>query len=886
MESGDAAFAEAGSSGATTATVETDHGETLPYRVRSLVAAYRRYGHLAARLDPLGLVEPVGNPELEPAFHHLSDADLAKPVRGVRLAGLPEGATAGAILDHLRIVYSGSIGAEVMHIDDTVRRQFILDRLEGQTNRFTQNRDEQVHILRRLADAEILEQFLHTKYVGAKRFSLEGGQTLIPLLDYLFQFAGDRGVSQGVIGMAHRGRLNVLSNLLGKQPRQLFAEFEDIQAETVMGSGDVKYHMGYSTEFKNRQGHSIHLSLAFNPSHLEAVNPVVVGRVRAKQQRLGDEKRQRVLGVLVHGDAAFAGQGLVTETLALSGLPAYQTGGTFHVIVNNQIGFTTDPSDSRSTRYCTDVAKLLPTPILHVNGHDPEAVVHAVELLLDYQREFGCDVVLDMVCYRRYGHNESDEPGFTQPLMYQRIEKLSSVRSLYAQSLAERGVLPIQEADAMVARKQAELELELAAAKSASERPTVNAGDGVWRGYRGGPDHTVPDGDTKLSPQRLSQLAERLSTVPKGFVPHPKIDRLLQLRAAMGRGEQALDWGMAEQLAFGSLLLEGTLVRLTGQDSRRGTFSQRHAVLTSFKTGERFTPLCHLTEDPSQQGSFQVYDSLLSEAAVLGLEYGFSLDYPDALVMWEAQFGDFVNGAQVILDQFISSAEDKWRRLSGLTLLLPHGYEGQGPEHSSARFERFLQLCAEDNLQVVYPTSPAQYFHLLRRQVKRPWRKPLVVMSPKSLLRHPAATSSLQELSDGHFQCVIGDSKVELSAVRRVMLCAGKIYYDLVDERKRRGDTRTAVCRIEQLYPFRTAELTTVLSRFPSAREYVWVQEEPANMGAQSFVAPRLAGLLSDAVKLRFASRVESASPATGSYKAHVLEHKKLMEESFATPIP
>lgn len=886
LQSGEVATDESASTTPTGSTATATPGETLPYRVLSLIAAYRRYGHLAARLDPLDLTEPEGNPELDPSFHQLTVADLDKPVRGIRVAGVPDGSTVGTIIAHLRTVYSGSIGAEIMHIDDTTRRQFILDRLEGRKNRFAHSRDEQIHILRRLADAEILEQFLHTKYVGAKRFSLEGGQTLIPLLDYLFQLAGDRGVSQGLIGMAHRGRLNVLSNLLGKQPRQLFAEFEDIQAETVMGSGDVKYHMGYSTEFTTRGGHTLHLSLAFNPSHLEAVNPVVVGRVRAKQQRLGDVERRQVLGVLVHGDAAFAGQGLVTETLALSGLPAYETGGTFHVIVNNQIGFTTDPSDSRSTRYCTDVAKLLPTPILHVNGHDPEAVVHAVELLLDYQREFGCDVVLDLVCYRRYGHNESDEPGFTQPLMYQRIEKLASVRALYAKSLAERGVLPQSEADAMVARKQAELELELAAAKSASERPTVNAGDGVWRGYQGGPDHTVEDTETKISRSDLARIAERLSTVPKDFTPHPKIERLLHLRAAMGRGEQALDWGMAEQLAFGSLLLEGVMVRLTGQDSRRGTFSQRHAVLTSYRTGERFTPLCHLTDDPSQQGVFQVYDSLLSEAAVLGLEYGFSLDYPDALVMWEAQFGDFVNGAQVILDQFISSAEDKWRRLSGLTMLLPHGYEGQGPEHSSARFERFLQLCAEDNLQVVYPTSPAQYFHLLRRQVKRPWRKPLVVMSPKSLLRHPAATSTLSELSEGRFQCVIGDSKVTGSQVHRVMLCAGKIYYDLVDERKRRADAETALCRIEQLYPFRAGELSSLLAQFPAAREVVWVQEEPANMGAQSFIAPRLSALLPSGVTLRFASRVESASPATGSYKAHVLEHKKLMEEAFATPIP
>lgn len=856
--------------------------ELLTHRMKALVGAFRRYGHLCADLDPLGLFKPVPNDELLATTHGLADAVLELPVFGLQVGGVPDGATVQQALAHLRAVYTGSIGAEIMHVDDEQRRNFVLAAMEGRRNRFSHDRNEQLHILNRLADSEILEQFLHTKYVGAKRFSLEGGQTLIPLLDLLFDRAGELGVTQAVMGMAHRGRLNVLVNVLGKKPRMLFAEFEDIQAETVMGSGDVKYHMGYSTEFHTRSGKTLHLSLSFNPSHLEAVNPVVIGRVRAKQQRLHDADRKQTLGVLIHGDAAFIGQGLVMETLNLSGLAAYETGGTFHVVCNNQIGFTTDPSDSRSTRYCTDVAKLLDAPILHVNAHDPEAVMFAVELLLDYQRTFGADVFLDLVCYRRYGHNESDEPGFTQPLMYERIESLPSLRSLYADSLVKRGVLSATDAQHMVKEKQESLEQELLAAKHAVERPRVDAGDGVWRGYLGGPDDQVADVDTQVSPAVLDRLFAVLTRVPAGFSPHAKIERLLHLRATMGRGAQPLDWGMAELLAVGSLLLEGTLVRLTGQDCRRGTFSHRHAVWTDCKNGQRYSPLAHLRGDGPAPGDFQVYDSSLSEAAVLGFEYGFSLDYPDALVMWEAQFGDFVNGAQVILDQFVSSAEDKWRRLSGLTLLLPHGYEGQGPEHSSARFERFLQLCAEDNLQVVYPTTPAQYFHLLRRQVKRSWRKPLVVLSPKSLLRLPAATSTLADLSTGRFARVIADQTVSAQHVTRVMFCTGKVYYDLQAERKNRGAHTTAICRLEQLYPFRASELTQALLRYSQAKHFVWVQEEPANMGAQWFVAPRLSALLPSGATLRFVSRVESASPATGSYKAHLLEHRKLMQDAFS----
>jgi len=855
----------------------------LAYAVRGLVEAYRCHGHLSVQLDPLGLTQPVGHPELLPESHGLSNADLERVVP----AGLWLGSRAGeqltvhALHERLQQSYGGLLGVELSHITDPARRRFLQERIERLENPFTDSRPAQLRILDRLIEAEVLEQFLHTKYVGAKRFSLEGGKALIPLLDFLVEFAGDAGVEEIVLGMAHRGRLNVLANLMGKSPRQIFAEFDDLDPLSVMGSSDVKYHMGYSTDVRSQSGHKLHLSLAFNPSHLEAVDPVVVGRVRAKQRRHGDVGRQRVIGVLIHGDAAFAGQGLVAETLNLSGLEGYRTGGTIHVIINNQIGFTTNPTDSRSTHYCTDIAKMLEVPIFHVNGAYPEQVVYAAQLAMAYRQAFQTDVIIDMVCFRRYGHNESDEPGFTQPLMYQKIERQPSERQLYSSSLVARGVIAENDVRELIARKNAALEEELRLARNQGERPRVEWMTGVWAGYKGGPDTGVSDVDTAVPIERLHEIARRITTLPPHFTPHPKIERLLQQRAAMGRGDASLDWGMGEHLAFGSLLLDKVLVRVSGQDSRRGTFSHRHAALYDRQNGARYVPLSHLREDPEQQGVFAVVDSALSEAGVLGFEYGYSLDYPDGLVIWEAQFGDFVNGAQVILDQFVSSAEDKWRRLSGLVMLLPHGYEGQGPEHSSARFERFLQLCAEDNMQVVYPTTPSQYFHLLRRQVLRPWRKPLVVMSPKSLLRHPAATSTLAELSSGRFHCILGDDSLPAADVKRAMLSTGKVYYDLLEARGKRGDKNTALLRIEQLYPLRIAELKAALDRYPNLSEIVWVQEEPANMGALNFIVPRLQPL---ARRLRFraVSRVESASPATGSHKAHVLEQQALMNDAFA----
>ena len=678
---------------------------------------------------------------------------------------------------------------------------------------------------------------------------------------------------------------NYLYRVWGTSPSNIFAEFEDIDPESVLGGGDVKYHMGYSNDRVTRSGDKIHMTLAFNPSHLEAVDPVVVGRVRAKQRRKDDLAREKVMGVLIHGDAAFAGQGLVTETLNLSGLKGYRTGGTLHVIVNNQIGFTTNPSDSRSTPYCTDVAKMIQVPIFHVNGDDPEAVAHVVELAMAYHQQFRCDVVIDLMCYRKYGHNETDEPGFTQPLLYKAIAERPSVRELYQRRLISRGVLTADEAQAILSRRNEELERHLEAARRTVSRPMTDAMKGVWRGFLGGQERDAPDPETGVPLEILRDLAERITTVPAGFTPHKNIAKLLETRAAMGRGERPLDWGMAEHLAFGTLLREGTLVRVSGQDSRRGTFSHRHAVLIDYNTGAEYTPLATVPvvgqEQPAQR-LFRIYDSMLSEAAVLGFEYGYSLDYPDGLIIWEAQFGDFVNGAQVLIDQFVSSAEDKWDRLSGLTMLLPHGYEGQGPEHSSARYERFLQLCAEDNMQVVYLTTPAQIFHLLRRQVRRPLRKPLIVMSPKSLLRLPAAGSTLEELSRGRFQAILGDEKAKAEAVERVFLCTGKIFYELAEERTKRNDATTAILRIEQLFPLRIEELKAQLSRYKGVREVCFVQEEPANMGALSFLRPRLEGMCRELnLSLRLVSRPESASPATGSHKAHVIEQRALYEEAF-----
>jgi 2-oxoglutarate dehydrogenase E1 component len=842
-------------------------------RIYGLVNAYRVRGHLEAHLDPLDHLPHKEHPDLDYRTYGFTDEDLDRLMPAGGLHGIEE-ASLREILRRLRATYSGSIGVEMMHITSNKRRTWLQQRLEPSLNVPSLDRDSRLYILDRITAAEQFESFVHTKYVGTKRFSLEGAESLIPLLELVIERAGLQGVEEVVLGMAHRGRLNVLANVMGKEPADTFAEFEDIDPESMFGGGDVKYHLGFSSDRKTRVGDTLHLSLAFNPSHLEAVDPVVVGRVRAKQRRRRDKRHERVLGVLVHGDAAFAGQGLVAETLNLSDIHGYRSGGTVHVIVNNQIGFTTLPEASRSTYYCTDVAKMIQVPIFHVNGEDPDAVAQVVRVAMEYRKTFSCDVIIDMFCYRKYGHNEADEPAFTQPRLYQKIEHRPTVRQVYAQRLIEEGVIDKGEADAMVARHHRFLETEFARKR---ERPTVSALRGIWAGYRGSADASVPEIDTGVPRAMLEQVTQRITNLPEGFTAHAKIQRLLQARRQMGMGEQPVDWAMGEALAFGSLVLDGRLVRVSGQDSRRGTFSQRHAVIVDQKTEAEYVPLSHIRDE---QAFFRIYDSPLSEAAVLGFEFGYSLDYPDGLVIWEAQFGDFVNGAQVIIDQFITSSEDKWKRLSGLTMLLPHGFEGQGPEHSSARFERFLEACAEDNIQVCYPTTPAQYFHMLRRQSLRRWKKPLIVMTPKSLLRLPAARSPLEQLTHGRFQRVLDDPTPPPEA-HRVLLCTGKVFYDLDEERRRRKDQETAILRLEQLYPLSDGELARALDMYANAEELVWVQEEPANMGAHRFIFVRLLQAAAHR-SVRAVTRAESASPATGSSKAHALEQEELVRRAFA----
>jgi len=842
-----------------------------------LVNAYRVRGHLEADLDPLDLLERPPHPELEPGTYGVTAGamDEAGPTGG--LYGVDR-ASPREVLAHLRSSYSGSIGLEFMHISTPAKKAWLAERMETRHARINIDDDTRIAMLDKLISSESFEQFIHRKYPGTKRFSLEGSESAIPLLDVVLDCAGSLGATEAVIGMAHRGRLTVLRDIMAKPARDVFIEFDDIEPEANLGGGDVKYHLGYSCNRVDRKGHRLHLSLAFNPSHLEAVNPVVCGRVRAKQRRYHDREHSRVVGILIHGDAAFAGQGFVPETLNLSNLHGYKTGGTVHIIINNQIGFTASPQESRSTPYCTDVAKMIQCPIFHVNGEDLDAVAQVCHMAMEYRTQFQSDVVIDMFCYRKYGHNEMDEPAFTQPLMYQRIKHKQPIATLYAERLIADGVVTADDVQAIRERAKVSLNQELEQARASDRRPVIDALGGVWEGYSGGADTAVRDVDTSVTVERLQHLADLMTAVPEGFEVHRKIGRLHEQRREMGRGERPIDWGMAEMLAFGSVLSEGTNVRVSGQDSSRGTFSHRHAVVTDQTSGAEHTPLANMSRE---QGEFCIYDSPLSEAGVLGFEFGYSLDYPDALVIWEAQFGDFVNGAQVHLDVFVCSAEDKWDRLSGLVLLLPHGFEGQGPEHSSARLERFLENCAEDNWQIVQPTTPAQFFHLMRRQVLRRIRKPLVVMAPKSLLRLPAATSSLDEFANGTFERVAPDpTPPPVEKVTRVMLCSGKVYYHLADERGRREDAHTAILRLEQLYPWREDAIRAAVDAYPAAKELVWVQDEPKNMGPWQFVEPRLAQLFSDH-SLRATTREESASPATGSHKAHAIEQEWLLEAAF-----
>jgi len=845
-------------------------------RVDRLIRAYLVRGHMAARIDPLEQARPVP-PELDPAFHGFTGADLDRRFSTHGIAGA-DVLTLREILDRLRAAYCQSIGVQFMHIHDRERRGWLRERMEGTQNPIRLSRDEQLRIFTRLTDAVILEEFIQQKYPGAKSFSLEGAESLIPLLDLAIETAGEQGVDEIVLAMAHRGRLNVLANIVGKRPREIFREFEDRPDPLREGRGDVKYHLGHSTDWVCASGRAIHLSLCFNPSHLEFVNPVALGRIRAKQDRAGDAERVRGMALLIHGDASFAAEGVIQESLNLSELEGYRTGGTLHVIVNNQIGFTTPPQEARSFPYAADAAKMLQVPIFHVNGEDPEAVAHVVRLTMDFRRAFQSDVIIDMYCFRRRGHNEGDEPAFTQPLMYQVIEARKPVRESYVEHLLRLGGIDRDEADRITVERRAELERDLTDARSEHYVPLRERPAGIWSGYHGGTGGDAEDVDTGVAGARLAALGEALTALPDGLLPHPKIVQGLARRREMVRGARPIDWSTAEALAFATLAVEGHRVRLSGQDTVRGTFSQRHAALHDGRDGRPYVPLQHVAGD---QAPVEIYNSPLSEAGVLGFEYGYSLDAPDGLVAWEAQFGDFVNAAQVIVDQFIVSAEEKWRRLSGLVLLLPHGFEGQGPEHSSARPERFLELAVNDNIQIVNPTTPAQYFHVLRRQVLCRWRKPLVLLTPKSLLRSPRAVSSLADLEQGRFARILPDRETPPDRVRRILLCSGKVFYDLYAERGDLGRDDVAILRLEQLYPLRDDQLRETLAPYRQGTLVVWVQEEPANMGAWRYLLARFGDTLGDTMPFSGVCRPPSASPATGWGAYHKLEQTKLLKAAF-----
>jgi len=849
----------------------------LQDRADQMVRAYRVRGHLFARIDPLGL-PPKGNvSDLEPGYFGLAESDLDRTVSGITIQG-PNSLTLRQVLERMHSTYCRSVGVQYMHIDSPEVRAWLAARMEGTENRINLTREQQLGILTRLTDAVLFEEFIQKKYLGAKSFSLEGSESLIPLLDLAIEKAGEQGISEIVLGMAHRGRLNVLSNIMGKNPRDIFAEFEDADPLFQLGRGDVKYHLGYSSDWTTAHGQKIHLSLCFNPSHLEFVNPVALGRLRAKQDRAGDEAREKGLALLIHGDAAFAGEGIIQEILNMSELKGYRVGGTLHIILNNQIGFTTSPHEGRSTTYATDVAKMLQIPIFHVNGEDPEAVAAVVNLAMDFRLKFRRDVVIDMYGYRRRGHNEGDEPAFTQPLLYHTIERRKSVREGYLDHLLKLGGVTREEADRIAAKRTEQLEDELTVARRKEYTRTGEGPSRVWKGFLGGPESGIKDADTSVPAERLTALMDKLTQLPRGFHAHPKVEKILELRRAAGRGERSLDWASAEALALASLATEGYRVRMSGQDVQRGTFSQRHAVLHDILDGGAYMPLGRLAGD---QGPVEIYNSPLTENGVLGFEYGYSLDMPKGLTLWEAQFGDFVNVAQPIIDQFIASAEEKWRRLSGLVMLLPHGFEGMGPEHSSARLERFLAMAAEDNIQVMNLTTPAQYFHALRRQMVRPWRKPLVIMTPKSLLRLPAAVSPLEDLSKGGFQRVIGDAVVRPDKTKSVLICTGKIYYELAEERAKSKREDVAILRLEQLYPLSTQTLASALSPYAEGTPVTWVQEEPENMGAWRYLRVRFGERLLGRHPFCGVHRPASSTPATGSASSHKLEQKQLMAKAF-----
>jgi 2-oxoglutarate dehydrogenase E1 component len=841
-------------------------------KVLQLINAYRFRGHEAAQLDPLGLWHRPPVAELDPAFHNLTDDDLDESFNVGSFAIGQETMPLRDIHSSLQKIYCGSIGAEYMHIIDTEQKRWIQQRLESVVGQPSFTTEEKHTFLDELTAAEGLERYLGAKFPGAKRFSLEGGDAMIPMTKELIRHAGNSGMREVVIGMAHRGRLNMLVNVLGKKPQDLFDEFAGKHDDT-WGTGDVKYHQGFSADFATPGG-DVHLALAFNPSHLEIVNPVVIGSVRARQDRLDDKDGSTVLPITIHGDSAIAGQGVVAETFNMSQARGFQVGGTVRIVVNNQVGFTTsNPRDTRSTMYCTDIAKMVQAPIFHVNADDPEAVAFVTRIALDYRNEFKRDVVIDLVCYRRHGHNEADEPNATQPLMYQKIKKHPTPRKLYADVLMEKGVLGIDTATQLVNEY----------------RDALDKGEVVVKEWRPMALHSVDwspflghDWDTEwenqFDMQRLVELGQRLCTYPESHKLQSRVNKLYNDRTAMISGEKAVDWGMAETLAYATLVDDGKRIRISGQDSGRGTFFHRHSVLHNQNDASTFVPLANIHD---KQGPFQVFDSVLSEEAVLAFEYGYATAEPSGLTIWEAQFGDFANGAQVVIDQFISSGEQKWARLCGLTMLLPHGYEGQGPEHSSARLERYLQLCAEQNMQVVVPSTPAQVYHMIRRQVVRPMRRPLIVMSPKSLLRHPLCTSTLEDLAEGTFQAAIPEiDNLDPAKVKRVVFCSGKVYYDLLEQRRNNEQEDVAIVRIEQLYPFPMDEVKAAIEQYVNVEDFAWCQEEPQNQGAWYCSQHNFRAAIPAGADLKYTGRPASASPAVGYMSVHLKQQKALVEDA------
>ena len=853
-------------------------------KVTQLVRNYRMRGHLFAKVNPLGERATTSETwrdekHLDPKHFGFTDADMDRRYSTVGMGGA-DNLTLGELLKRLQSTYCRFIGVQFMHIDNVAEREWLQNRMEQTENRIQLSHTAQFRILTRLTDASTFEDFLRTKFKSAKTFSLEGAESLIPLLDMAIEKAGDQGVEEIVMGMAHRGRLNVLANILAKDKSQIFREVADLDPHLYEQRGDVKYHLGHSRDWTTMSGKKVHLSMCFNPSHLEFVNPVALGRTRAKQSRGRDASHSRVLALQIHGDAAFAGEGVIQETLNLSQLKGYETGGSLHIIINNQIGFTTGPDDARSTQYCTDIGKMLQIPIFHVNGEHPEAVAQVVNLAMDFRREFKRDVIIDMYCYRRHGHNEQDEPRFTQPLTYKLIDQRDGVRETYLDHLVTLGGVTMDQAEWVAEETRRDMEKQLERGTSSDYKPHSDTLGGQWQGYRGGSDKEVPDVDTGVPLAQLSALMKKMVEVPADFHVHPRLKSMvLDARVEMAEGKKPLNWGAAELLAYASLAVNKTHVRLSGQDCGRGTFSHRQAVWHDVENGNIYCGLKHLTPD---QAPVDIINSPLSEVGVMGYEYGYSLDYPSGLILWEAQFGDFVNVAQVIIDQFIVSAEEKWKRLSSLVLLLPHGYEGQGPEHSSARLERFLAQCAEDNIQVVQPTTPAQIFHVLRRQVLRPIRKPLIVMTPKSLLRLPEAASALEDLATGTFQRILPDQHPNLKKPKRILLCSGKIYYELAQEREKLKRDDVAILRVEQLYPLRPEHLEAALSSYAAGTPVHWVQEEPENMGAWWYMRIHFGEQLLGRYPFSVIARLESASPATGSHKSHHNEQHKILDQAFA----